>query len=894
MTRKRYLSIILSVIMAFSAITAFDLAITQSSITAYAAEISAPSVTASNASYKSVKLTWKKVKGAKKYIVMRSVKKSSGYKAIKTVTKNTYTDTKAACGKTYYYKVTAVKGSTKKTSKPVKIKCTPAKVSGVKAVSTACSDVTISFKKVSGASGYDVSYCSTKAGKYKSVAVIKSTSYTHSIGVGNTGYYKVRAYRTVNGKKVYGAYSSVAYATAMSHIYSEWTTVSPSTCVAKGIQSSTCAICGDVQHRELPMVASHSYGSYIVETSPTCGEAGTKYTVCSICGDKHYEVMPATGEHSYSFTTTEALCTKEGEIVKTCKVCHKTIATPIKAKGHNYSKITVAPTCTEQGYDKYTCSACGDTYLENYTNPLGHSFTNYASDNNATCTSNATETAKCNRCDVTDTRELPYTKLQHKFDGTAVSNDNGTHKAYCSYDCGNYEIIDCEYSYAVITSPTYTSNGVGRYTCFYCGYSYDEEIPAVICDHSDTTVINKKDATCTENGYTGDLQCNICKTILQGGTVIPAHHNYVTTPETCTEASRRECSVCGVIDTEYTPVPAKGHTVSTNYVVKSVAEADSTEMTHLYFICPECNEEIETDTFCLDITGVTAESLAPYAGIAELSPSGHKITLTATKYIDKFELSGTANDITISVDAFDDAEVKLCGVTITNTNENASVIDDCIRINDKCTETEPVLDSNGNPTYDTEGNPITEKVVPTVSISAKDGTENNLKVTAAGGNAIECSAKLEFKGHGILNMETVSTTIDARAKLYIRNLTMNITSSNRGIDTKIETKNETGIVIDTDYANISFGANANVTINSTDDGIRCKNMVFEALDTSLGDTDTIVSITAGGDAIQLEGKKGLTMNQGLMTLKGTKSAVNEKSGLNTYQAYVTSGRIIIA
>lgn len=669
MTRKRYLSIILSVIMAFSAITAFDLAFTQSAIIAYAAEISAPSVTASNASYKSVKLTWKKVKGAKKYIVMRSAKKSSGYKAIKTVKKNTYTDTKAACGKTYYYKVTAVKGSTKKTSKPVKIKCAPAKVSGVKATSTACSDVTISFKKVSGASGYDVSYCSTKAGKYKSVAVIKSTSYTHSIGVGNTGYYKVRAYRTVKGKKVYGPYSSVASVTASNHKYSDWITVSPATCTAKGLQSSTCSICGDVKYQEIPMIASHSYGSYTVEKSPTCGEAGTKYTVCSICGDKHYEVMPATGEHVYITTTQEPVnCTEAGKIIKTCKNCGKTIIT-----------------------------------------------------------------------------------------------------------------------------------------------------------------------------HTGEIG---------------------------------------------------SHSPSTGYVVKKVAEADGIEATHLYSTCSLCNEEIETDTFCLDITGVTAESLAPYAGIAELSPSGHKITLTATKYIDKFELSGTANDITISVDAFDDAEVKLCGVNITNAT--ASVIDDCIRINDKCTETEPVLDANGNPTYDTEGNPITEKVVPTVSISAKDGTENNLKVTAAGGNAIECSTKLEFKGHGILNMETVSTTIDARAKLYIRNLTMNIKSlTNRGIDTKIEAKNEAGLIIDTDYANISFGANANVTINSTDDGIRCKNMVFEALDTSLDDTDTIVSITAGGDAIQLEGKKGLTMNQGYMTLKGTKSAVNEKSNLNTYQAYVTSGRITI-
>ena len=33
----------------------------------------------------------------------------------------------------------------------------------------------------------------------------------------------------------------------------------------------------------------------------------------------------------------------------------------------------------------------------------GHSFTNYVSDNNATCTKDGTKTAKCNNCAVTNT-----------------------------------------------------------------------------------------------------------------------------------------------------------------------------------------------------------------------------------------------------------------------------------------------------------------------------------------------------------------------------------------------------------------------------------------------------------------------------------------------------------
>ena len=56
-----------------------------------------------------------------------------------------------------------------------------------------------------------------------------------------------------------------------------------------------------------------------------------------------------------------------------------------------------------------------------YFNPLvadipcknGHSFTTYKSDNNATCCKNATETAKCDNCIATDTREIKNSALGH-------------------------------------------------------------------------------------------------------------------------------------------------------------------------------------------------------------------------------------------------------------------------------------------------------------------------------------------------------------------------------------------------------------------------------------------------------------------------------------------------
>ena len=94
---------------------------------------------------------------------------------------------------------------------------------------------------------------------------------------------------------------------------------------------------------------------------------------------------------------------------------------------HDYESIVTHPTCTEKGYTTYTC-ACGDSYVDDYLDAVGHSFTNYISDGNATLESDGTKTAKCDRCDVTDTvvdagSKLPYTRGDMNGDETLNSAD---------------------------------------------------------------------------------------------------------------------------------------------------------------------------------------------------------------------------------------------------------------------------------------------------------------------------------------------------------------------------------------------------------------------------------------------------------------------------------------
>ena len=75
-------------------------------------------------------------------------------------------------------------------------------------------------------------------------------------------------------------------------------------------------------------------------------------------------------------------------------------------------------TCTEAATYYYSCS-CGEKGTETFTsgNALGHSFTNYVSDNNATYKIDGTKTAHCNRngCTATDTIPDENSKLESKM-----------------------------------------------------------------------------------------------------------------------------------------------------------------------------------------------------------------------------------------------------------------------------------------------------------------------------------------------------------------------------------------------------------------------------------------------------------------------------------------------
>lgn len=187
----------------------------------------APEVTVASKSYNSMKISWKKVKGSNKsgyvdgYEIYRSTSKNGSYKKVKTITSGkttSYTDTKLSTGKTYYYKMRAyskVKG--KKLygaySSVKSAKVEPGKVNLKKVSSAGYNSAKLSWDKVSGVSGYKIYRSTSKNGRYTAVKTVKSgstVSYTDSkLTTGKKYYFKVRAYRSVNGKNIYGKYSDI-------------------------------------------------------------------------------------------------------------------------------------------------------------------------------------------------------------------------------------------------------------------------------------------------------------------------------------------------------------------------------------------------------------------------------------------------------------------------------------------------------------------------------------------------------------------------------------------------------------------------------------------------------------------------------------------------------------
>ena len=314
-----------------------------------------------------------------------------------------------------------------------------------------------------------------------------------------------------------------------------------------------------------------------------------------------------------------ATCENPATTVYSCKnkgCLYKKYVETAPALGHEWgnAKITQEQSCENPEITTYTCthSLCERKKQVETKPALGHTWDEGKVTKEATCSETGVKTYTCTRCGGTKTEEIPKTK--HNYE----------------------EHIE--------TPATCTSRGVSYYVCKNCGLTTSKkQTPAT--GHIHTEVRNKKDATYTDDGYTGDTYCKDCGKKLETGTMIPKlvekEHDYgewvldqaptckkygvrhrickncgdrevdvldkvdhswelvSTTPATCTigEIQHYKCSVCGETKDVTLSNPLGEHSWDNGKVTK---EATCTEDGEKTYTCTVCNT---TKTEVIPATG---------------------------------------------------------------------------------------------------------------------------------------------------------------------------------------------------------------------------------------------------------------------------------------------------
>ena len=314
-----------------------------------------------------------------------------------------------------------------------------------------------------------------------------------------------------------------------------------------------------------------------------------------------------------------ATCENPATTVYSCKnkgCLYKKYVETAPALGHEWgnAKITQEQSCENPEITTYTCthSLCGRKKQVETKPALGHTWDEGKVTKEATCSETGVKTYTCTRCGGTKTEEIQKTKH--------------------------------DYEEHVETPATCTSRGVSYYVCKNCGLTTSKkQTPAT--GHIHTEVRNKKDATYTDDGYTGDTYCKDCGKKLETGTMIPKlvekEHDYgewvldqaptckkygvrhrickncgdrevdvldkvdhswelvSTTPATCTigEIQHYKCSVCGETKDVTLSNPLGEHSWDNGKVTK---EATCTEDGEKTYTCTVCNT---TKTEVIPATG---------------------------------------------------------------------------------------------------------------------------------------------------------------------------------------------------------------------------------------------------------------------------------------------------
>ena len=311
---------------------------------------------------------------------------------------------------------------------------------------------------------------------------------------------------------------------------------------------------------------------------------------------------------------------------------------------HRYAPFFVDPTCIHRGYTLWICK-CGDSYANNYTDPLGHMFgpisiqkpgcvtagetqyrcarcgaeyitTQPAAGHSekvwvittpASCTHDGEQTAFCTACGLAlDTRPIPkmgHGKTVWKIDVEATAEHDGTMTPYCPV-CGEavgesktFPLHDHKMgSTKTLLAATCTQSGRSGTICAICNGCYRVETVEPL-GHTDAVSVRTLAPTCTQNGEKTDY-CTRCGTIVSAQEVPAVGHTegswHTASAPTCTTDGKEvcTCSRCGMAY-QSRAVDALLHDEG---VWKTSQPATCTQQGEESLVCTRCESVINTRT----------------------------------------------------------------------------------------------------------------------------------------------------------------------------------------------------------------------------------------------------------------------------------------------------------
>lgn len=384
-----------------------------------------------------------------------------------------------------------------------------------------------------------------------------------------------------------------------NHVH-EWVTITAPTCTETGTQAYTCTVCGHTDKKQDIPALGHKWSGWVTEIPPTMTETGLQIRTCIRCGEEEYKelpMIPEDHEHEYKEEVISPDCTNRGYTIYTCECGDSYTDGYVDALGHDWSEWEevrpatykeaglerrtclrcesveeqeipvladhehkfdtkdIKPDCVNRGYTIYTCSICDYSYEADYTDALGHDWSEWTITKAATEKNGGQMERKCNRCGETETKNIPPAAHEHDYVVINSVKPTCTDYGYDQYQCNG-----CNDSYVSWTEPLghdwsdwKEADGKFKRECSRCKEIEEKDIPHTVHEYK---ITDEKEATCTEYGYKV-YECTGCNDLYVED-IEPLGHDigdWVTVSEpSCTlyGERRKYCSRCNkTMETDY-------------------------------------------------------------------------------------------------------------------------------------------------------------------------------------------------------------------------------------------------------------------------------------------------------------------------------------------------------